>query len=157
MPLSSGIGNVLTFISYWRSQSLAAWCRNICVWDLGCIVRSVWRFMAKLQQSWGRILGRNWDKSLESFPPFYSQSSTNGFYPFPPPPSEKVVWNWFVQCKVNIVYGMATSGLRTLRIMPRNSNKISRTWIRLLGSILASSILQKNLTNMAVKTLLNHF
>jgi hypothetical protein len=28
----------------------------------------------------GRILGRNWHKSLKSFPPCYSVNSTNGFY-----------------------------------------------------------------------------
>jgi hypothetical protein len=32
-------------------------------------------------KTWGRILGRNRNKSLKSFPPCYSQSpSTNGFY-----------------------------------------------------------------------------
>ncbi len=42
-----------------------------------------WRFLAYIQSCsyfqpsfgiWGRILGRNWDKSLKSFPPSYSQS-----------------------------------------------------------------------------------
>jgi hypothetical protein len=48
---------------------------------------------------------RSWDKNLVSFPPCYSQSplsSTNGFYPPPPSPSQS--WLKLV-CKVNIVYG----------------------------------------------------
>jgi hypothetical protein len=36
----------------------------------------------------GRILERNWDTSLKSFPPCYTVTSTNGF--FPPPPRSKV-------------------------------------------------------------------
>ncbi len=43
----------------------------------------------------GRILGRNWDKSLKSFPPCYSQSPLLT----PSPPSlieQKLFWNWFV-------------------------------------------------------------
>ncbi len=36
--------------------------------------------------SWGRILGRNWDRSLESFPPCYSQSPLiTDFTPSPSP------------------------------------------------------------------------
>ncbi len=62
------------------------------------IVSSLYAYYSK-----GRILCRNWDKSLKSFPTCYSQvTSTNRFYP-PPSPREKVVWNWFVN--VNIVYG----------------------------------------------------
>ncbi len=33
----------------------------------------------------GRILGRNWDKSLKSFPPCYSVTSINGYYSPRPP------------------------------------------------------------------------
>jgi hypothetical protein len=42
----------------------------------------------------GLILGRNWDKSLKSFPPCYSQSSllTGILLPLPPPPPEQ---KWF--------------------------------------------------------------
>ncbi len=50
----------------------------------------------------GRILGRNWVKSLESFPPCYSQSPPlTDFTPLPPPCNSglKFVWN------INIVYG----------------------------------------------------
>ncbi len=49
----------------------------------------------------GRIPGRNWDSSLMSFPPCYSQSpSTNGFYH---PPLIKSGLK--LVCNVNIVYG----------------------------------------------------
>jgi hypothetical protein len=43
-------------------------------------------------ENWGRILGRNWEKSLNSFPPCYSQSSLlTDFTPPPLPPGQK----WF--------------------------------------------------------------
>jgi hypothetical protein len=61
-----------------------------------------------------RILGRYWDKSLAEFSFLLF---TIILPPIPPPPPEKVVWNWF--------------GMRTLKIMPRNLNKIVRSWIRL--------------------------
>jgi hypothetical protein len=38
-----------------------------------------------------QILERNWDKSLKSFPPCYSVTSTNGFYSPPPPAQTKLV------------------------------------------------------------------
>jgi hypothetical protein len=61
----------------------------------------------------GRILRRNWDKSLKSFPSCYSQSPLRtNFFPPPPPPEQ-------------------TSSLRTLKSMPRNLNEIVRSWIRL--------------------------
>ncbi len=72
---------------------------------------------------WGRILGRNWDKSL-SFPPCYSRSPL--LMDFTPPPLPwsksrlKLVWN------VNIAYILIT-----LKIVPRNRNEIVRSWIRL--------------------------
>jgi hypothetical protein len=38
----------------------------------------------------GRILGRNWDKSLKSFPPCYSQAPLlMDFTPLLPPPGQK--------------------------------------------------------------------
>jgi hypothetical protein len=48
---------------------------------------------------WGRILGRNWDKSLKRFPPCYSQSSllTDFTTPFEQKGLKLV-------CNVNIVY-----------------------------------------------------
>ncbi len=49
----------------------------------------------------GRILSRNWDKSLKSFPPYYSQS------PPPPPPLSKSGLK--LVCNVNIVYGYLKS------------------------------------------------
>jgi hypothetical protein len=53
---------------------------------------------------WGRTFGRNWDKSLKSFPPCNSQSPpTNRFYPpppLPPPPSKNGLE---LVCNVNMV------------------------------------------------------
>ncbi len=72
--------------------------------------------------NWGVILGRNWDKSFKSFPPCYSQSPLL----LRPPSWAKVVWNWFVS-----KFYTETSSLRPLKIMPRNLNKIVRSWIRL--------------------------
>ncbi len=42
-----------------------------------------------------RILGRNWDKSLKSFPPCYSQSPLLKHFT-PLSPWVKVGWNWFI-------------------------------------------------------------
>jgi hypothetical protein len=51
--------------------------------------------------NWGRILGRNWGKSLRSFPPCYSQSPLlTDFTPPPPPPSKNGLK---LVCNVNIV------------------------------------------------------
>ncbi len=60
----------------------------------------------------GRILGRNSDKSLESFCIWQKNM----------PPSL-----WF-----NYEIHTETSSLRTLKIMPRNINKIVSSWIRVL-------------------------
>ncbi len=50
-----------------------------------------------------RILGRNWDKSLKSFPSCYSQSPlANRFYSSSPPPQKSGLK---LVCSVNIVYG----------------------------------------------------
>ncbi len=69
----------------------------------------------------GRILGRNWHKSLKSFPPCYSQSRLLRIL-LPPPPWAK----WLeTGCNVNIVYG--------------NLNKIVRSWFRLQEKKVASS------------------
>ena len=62
----------------------------------------------------GRILGRKWDKSLKSFPPCYSVTSTNGFFSLPPPPLSKSGLK--LVCNVNIVHG----NLKT-KIMPETS------------------------------------
>ncbi len=40
----------------------------------------------------GRILGRNWDKSLKSFPPCYSQSPLQMDLPPPPPTPQEQKW-----------------------------------------------------------------
>ncbi len=72
----------------------------------------------------GRILERNGDKSLKSFPPRYSQSPLQTNSPPPPLRGLKLV------CNVNIVHRNFKSD--TLKIMPRNLNKIVRLWIQLL-------------------------
>ncbi len=72
----------------------------------------------------GRILGRNWNTSLQSFPPCFSQPPLPKI---PPPPPAKVAWNWFVMWTLDT----ETSSLITLKIMPRNLNGIVRSWIRL--------------------------
>ncbi len=68
-----------------------------------------------------RILVRNWDKALQSFPPCYTQSPLLTDSPSP------LGWNWFV---MQTLYA-GTSSLRTLKIMPRYFNEIVRSWIRL--------------------------
>jgi hypothetical protein len=73
----------------------------------------------------GRILGRNWDKSLKSFPPCDSQSSplyTNGFYSPPPPPWAKVVWNWFSNVNIHCIGKPQVSELS--RLCPETSTKL---------------------------------
>jgi hypothetical protein len=52
----------------------------------------------------GRILGRNWDKSLQSVPPCYSQSPliTDFTPPSPPPPNKSGLK---LVCNVKNVYG----------------------------------------------------
>ncbi len=81
-------------------------------------------FVQSLQcYSWGRILERNWYKSLASFPPCYSQSPL--LLPLP------LEHKWFkLVCNVNMY--MEASSLRTLNIMPGNLNETVRSWIRLL-------------------------
>jgi hypothetical protein len=78
----------------------------------------------------GRILGRNWDKSLKRFPPCYSQSPLLKSRFYSPSQWAKVVCNWFAM----LTLCTETSSLRTLKIMPRNLNKIVRSWIQLLIS-----------------------
>ncbi len=70
---------------------------------------------------WGRILGRNWDKSLRSFPPCYSQSPLQmDSTPPPPPPVSKSG----LKLVCNEKLYTETSSLRTLKIMPRNLSKM---------------------------------
>jgi hypothetical protein len=71
-----------------------------------------------LLQYRGRILGHNWDKSQEFSSLLFTVTSTNGFYP-PPPPSKSGLK---LVCNVRIVY-TEISNLRTLKIMPRNLRK----------------------------------
>jgi hypothetical protein len=57
----------------------------------------------------GRILGRNWEKSLKSFSPCYSNSQSpqlTDFTPSPPPLSKSGLK---LVCNVNIVYGNLNS------------------------------------------------
>ncbi len=94
-----------------------------------------------LNFAWGRILGRNWDKSLQSFPPCCSQSPLITGFTSSPPLNEsglKLIWN------VNIVYGTSQ---RTLKIMHRNLNEIVRSWIRLLAAAEKASLAKTMLTN----------
>ncbi len=51
----------------------------------------------------GRILGRNRDRSLTSFPPCNSQSPLLTAPPPPPPRPSKS--DWKLVCNANIVYG----------------------------------------------------
>ncbi len=44
------------------------------------------------RQARGRILGRNWDKSRQSFPPCYSQSPLLRILLLPPPPPPEQKW-----------------------------------------------------------------
>jgi hypothetical protein len=62
----------------------------------------------------GRILGRNWDKSVKSFPPLYSQS--HQLTP-PPPPSNSGLK---LVCTVMQILYTESSSLRTRKIMRRN-------------------------------------
>ncbi len=96
-----------------------------------------------------RILGRNPDKRLKSFPPCYSQSHHTAlpwdlyFFKLTQPRTVTVHCKrkrrkpdrkpyvppslWFR----NYIH-TETSSLRTPKIMPRNVNEIVRSWIRLL-------------------------
>ncbi len=79
----------------------------------------------------GRILGRNWDKNFNSYPPCYSQSPLLTDLTPPPLLSKN---GMKLVCNVNIAYEI--SSLKTLKIMPRNRNKIVHSWIRLLDTVL---------------------
>ncbi len=62
--------------------------------------------------TWGRILDRNWDKSLTSFPPCCHLCERILQPPpphAPPHPWAKLIWNWFVMQTLC----METSSLRT--------------------------------------------
>jgi hypothetical protein len=69
-------------------------------------------------QSGGQILGRNWDKSLQRFPPCYSKSPLLRILLLPSLSNSGLK----LICYVNILYG--TSCLETLKIMPRNLKEI---------------------------------
>ncbi len=58
--------------------------------ERGCAVSAV-RWYAVRTRYRGRILGRNWDKSLKSFPFCYSQSPLQTDF-IPPPPSLEQKW-----------------------------------------------------------------
>ncbi len=59
----------------------------------------------QINLTWGRILGRNWDKSLKRFPSCYSPSSLLTDFPPPPPPTPFSQSGLKLVCNVNIVYG----------------------------------------------------
>jgi hypothetical protein len=108
-------------------EDLLTSCVSSVFWTIHCrYYEDVRVYIIMKIETRGRILGRNWDKSLKSFPPCYSQSPLPTDFTLPP--WAKVVWNWFV---METVY-METSSLRTLQIKPRNFNEIVRSWIRLL-------------------------
>ncbi len=54
----------------------------------------------------GQILGRYWDKNLESFPPCHSQSPLLTYYSPLPPLSKRGLT---LVCNINIVYGNVKS------------------------------------------------
>ncbi len=58
-----------------------------------------WIYVGSVQR--GRILGRNWDKSLKSFPPCYSLSPLITDFTLPPLSKSGLK----LVCNVNIVYG----------------------------------------------------
>ncbi len=72
----------------------------------------------------GRILGRNWDKSLRSFSLLAILSHLYKRILLPSPPLSKSGFLKLV-CNVNI------KSMRNLNIMPRNLNEVVRSWIRL--------------------------
>ncbi len=84
----------------------------------------------------GRILRRSWDKSLESFPPCYSQSPLLTDFNPPPPPKKSELK---LVCNVNIVYGNLKSSESS---QPRNLNEIVHSWIRLQSCTHKMSTLQ---------------
>ncbi len=83
-------------LSWWvrEARSLAPSCQSTTAMSSSGALYSTVR---------GWILGRNWNKSLKSFSPCYSQSPLlTEFYP-PPPPSKSGLK--LVCCNVNFVYG----------------------------------------------------
>ncbi len=75
----------------------------------------------------GRILRRNWDKSLRNFPPWYSLSTLLMDFTPPPPTLEQKWFETGLQWKKLYT---ETSSLRTLKIMPKNLNEIVHSWIQ---------------------------
>jgi hypothetical protein len=72
----------------------------------------------------GQILGRNWDKSLRSFPSLlFTVTSTYGFYYPPPPPSKSGLK--LVVCNANIVNGNLKCEKELPRLCPETSTKSS--------------------------------
>ncbi len=114
LPLEQDLNSVgvdrLAKCSFW-------WFTCSFIWKVIDLFLLFWR----IYFTWllGRILGRNWDKSLRNFPPCYSQS------PRPSKSGLKQV------CNSNIVYGNLKSENSQVKIMPRNLNQIVRSWIRI--------------------------
>jgi hypothetical protein len=83
----------------------------------------------------GRILGRNWGKSLKEFSSLlFAVSSTYGFTPPPSLPLSNSGLK--LVCHVNLVRG--TSNLRTQ--WTRNLNETRRSWIRLQAKVFCHSV-----------------
>ncbi len=74
-----------------------------------------------------RILGRNWDKSLEFSTLLFTVTFTNGLYPPPPSLLNKI--------KIGLkLFHDGSLKSESSEIMPRNLNEIVRSWIRLQGA-----------------------
>jgi hypothetical protein len=98
-------------------------------WKIGASRGKLPHICTSLLNTGGRILGGNCNKSLESFPPCYSESSLlTGFTPpHPPPPLSKsglkLVFN------VNIVY--RNLKYENFKDYAQTSTETVRSWIRL--------------------------
>ncbi len=87
----------------------------------------------------GRILGRNPGKNLKSFPPSFSKSPLQLCLKFLSCSLFRISFSYFTLWRrkeenhtlVPMVWEIytETSSLRTLKFMPRNLNKIVRSWI----------------------------
>ncbi len=90
-------------------------------------LKPVWTHCLRCYEFGGRILGRNWDKSIKSCPSCYSQSPLLKHFT-PLPPWVKVGWNWFIMyskhCKQKPLVREFS------RLCPVNLNKIVRSWIQ---------------------------
>jgi hypothetical protein len=83
-----------------------------------CVVRTTREGL----ETWGRILGLNWDKILKrSFPPCFSQSPVLTDFTPPPPPPDKT--DLKLVCNVNVVYRNLKSEIAQ-DLCPETSTKL---------------------------------